>query len=476
MLGRCKGFNNLINAYKGEDVKPIEPTETTEETPEVETEESGPTIVDIFSDWRQEYTTVSNTLFDAIMHAAEMAGQSGGEGGGEGTKREKKPSLLGRAAKGLGSVAKGIGNAYVKTYSAIINNGMKAAGYVGKGLLNAFGASPYLDIYVKGEIGPKPLVTWKQQAYDPGIVFADNGERVKSSKEIDRPCIDPRTGNVVITQEDLAKGLVTISNNPIGSAVKMAALGLGGAAKVIGKGYFQVYAAALKGLGKVGAAIASGLFGSKEEQFFDVYLKDKIEAGKPLLSVRQQEEGVFFENNERVIRTKDINKPVFLPGGERPKCIIGENELKIGLVDINNKPISKGHSASDGVIGKLGSAIKSLAGGVGKTLPKVGDLYSHIYKGLFDLGKKGVEGAGKLIGKMFGIGKGGGGSLDEEGAKFLTDRMDRMITALEKIVELGDKLYDFAIMGNEYMKAMGIKKPRIADRINLFFIHLPPFG
>ena len=475
-----QGFNNLVNAYKGEDVQPIESTSEDEET--VEPEDTTPSIVDVFNDWRQEYTSVTGTIFDAIMHVAEVAGQSdGGEGGGEGSSgpKVKKPSFLGRAAKGLGSVAKSIGNAYVKTYSAIINNGMKAAGYVGKGLLNAFGASPYLDIYVKGEIGPKPLVTWKQQAYDPGIVFADNGERVKSSKEIDRPCIDPRTGNVVITQEDIAKGLVTISNNPIGSAVKMAALGIGGAAKVIGKGYFQVYAAALKGLGKIGSAIAGGLFGSKEEQYFDVYLKDQVDPDKPLLTAKQQEEGVFFKGKERVVRTKDIDRPVFIPGKTKPRMVISEKHIEHGLVDINNKPISKGHSASDGIVGKIGSAIKSLAGGVGKTLPKVGDLYSHVYKGLFDLGKKGVEGAGKLIGKMFGIGKGGGGSLDEEGAKFLTDRMDKMITALEKIVEnttkpkkkAGDADGDGDVDGS-YADQMQKKAKEGRERENLDDLHV----
>ena len=474
-----QGFNNLVNAYRGVDVQPIESTPVDEETAEPEV--TAPSIVDVFNDWRQEYTSVTGTIFDAIMHVAEVAGQSGGGEGGEGASgpKVKKPSFLGRAAKGLGGAAKFVGDAYVKTYSAIINNGMKAAGYVGKGLLNVFGASPYLDIYVKGEIGPKPLVTWKQQAYDPGIVFADNGERVKSSKEIDRPCIDPRTGNVVITQEDIAKGLVTISNNPIGSAVKMAALGIGGAAKVIGKGYFQVYAAALKGLGKVGSAIAGGLFGSKEEQFFDVYLKDQVDPDKPLLTAKQQEEGVFFKGKERVIRTKDIDRPVFVPGKTKPRMVISEKHIEHGLVDINNKPISKGHSASDGVIGKIGSAIKSLAGGVGKTLPKVGDLYSHVYKGLFDLGKKGVEGAGKLIGKVFGIGKGGGGSLDEEGAKFITDRMDKMITALEKIVEnttkpkkkAGDADGDGDVDGS-YADQMQKKAKEGRDREDLDDLHV----
>jgi len=451
------GATNMQERFQNVDV-----TET--DTSEESIPGSNP-MLDEFRNWREEYTSVTGTLFDAIMHVAEKVEASGsvvpGEGGEAGAPKTKKPSFMSKLGKGVVGATKFVANKYAQLYGGILKAGASAASYVGKGLMNAFGASPYLDIYVKGEIGPKPLVTWKQQAYDPGIVFADTGKRVGSSKEIDRPCIDPRTGNIVISEEDIKKGLVTISNNPIGSAMKMAGLAIGGAAKVIGKGYFQVYAAALKGLGKIGSAIAGGLFGSKEEQFFDVYLKDRIEPGKPLLSVRRQEEGVFFENNERVIRTKDINKPVFIPDKERPKCIIGDEELKIGLVDINNKPISKGHSASEGLLGKLGSGLKALGIGIGKTLPSIGGLYADIYKGLFDLGKKGISG---IFGKLFGAGK-GSGQIGEEGLKTITTRMDKMIDLLGKVVEntnkkkkdAGDKDGD-GIVDGSYADQMKNKK------------------
>ncbi len=436
-------------------------------------------LLDEFKSWREEYTSVSGTLFDAIMYVAEHGKGGGGEG-------EKKRGFFGKFGSGaralgrkVGGAAKWTANAYVKFYSGVVQKSMSAAGYVGKGLLKGIGASPYLDIYVKGEIGPKPLVTWKQQAYDPGIIFADDKKRVPSSKDINRPCIDPRTGNIVITEEDLAKGLVTISNNPIGAAFKMAALGIGRGVNTLAKGYFGIYGKAISAIGGILKSAASGIFGSKAEQFFDVYLKDKVEPGKPILSARQQEEGVFFKGKKRVIRTSDITEPVFAPSGAkggRARCLINQKDIDHGLVDINNKPITKGHTASAGLLSNLAGIGNTVAKVLGQGALKGGDLYAHVFKGLFDLGKKGVGGLGTMFGRALGL-KGNG--LGEEGVKPITDRMDKMIMLLTNIVtntnkkknKAGDKDGDGIIDGS-YADQMKNKKGEEKDKVDLDSLHV----
>lgn len=77
-------------------------------------------------------------------------------------------------------------------------------------------------------------------------------------------------------------------------------------------------------------------------KFVDIYEKDKVTPGKPLLTAKQQEdEEAFYEDNEVVKRSDDINRPVFVKGEDgKPKCVITQEQIKHGLVDIENKPIA----------------------------------------------------------------------------------------------------------------------------------------
>lgn len=82
-------------------------------------------------------------------------------------------------------------------------------------------------------------------------------------------------------------------------------------------------------------------------KFVDLYEKDKVEAGNPLLSAKQQEEGAFYEDNSPVKDSYSIDRPVFITGEDgKPNCVITKEQLEHGLVDVTNKPLSGSKKAT----------------------------------------------------------------------------------------------------------------------------------
>ena len=494
-----QGFNNLINAYKGEDVEPV--SDTSEEV------ETGPSIIDVFNDWRQEYTSVTGSIFDAIMHVANTIGKSRSSGMGRGAGLFSKEAFE-RARRFAGS-SPFHGFGHFNEYGQWVFDKageMSDAAWDGLGKMRDAAGEYYDDAmdaagryygdardaagrYYDSARGMAGDAYGRAKDYANkhrgffGKAMAAGGKFIKGAGSIAKSYLSGVGHLYAKGGELLAKGggALIDTTKTLASKIDLNALLKG--ASSLGSKYLSMYgniaSTALSGLGKVGSIVAGGLFGKKEEQYFDVYLKDQVDPDKPLLTAQQQEEGAFFKGKKRVERTKDIDRPVFVAGKTRPRMVISEKHIEQGLVDINNKPISEGHSGSTGLLSKFGSVLKNLSGGVGKAIPKIGGAYADIYKGLFDLGKKGVEGAGKLIGKLFGIGKGVGGSLDEEGSKFLTDRMDKMITALEKIVEnttkpkkkAGDADGDGDVDGS-YADQMQKKAKEERDKADLDALHV----
>lgn len=96
--------------------------------------------------------------------------------------------------------------------------------------------------------------------------------------------------------------------------------------------------------------------------YVDIYLKDKVDPGNPILSKKKQEDGVFFDDGKKVKHSYDIDRPVF--DSDR-NVVISQEDLKIGLVNIDNKPIAAG------LVNKLTDSVKSWAeGGAGDALKK----------------------------------------------------------------------------------------------------------
>lgn len=138
-------------------------------------------------------------------------------------------------------------------------------------------------------------------------------------------------------------------------------------------------------------------------RYVDIYLKDKVEPGKPLLTKKKQIEGVIFSNGKKVQSSYDIKLPVLDP--VTGDTLITEEDISIGLVDIENRSLSTGLSA----ISLLKRGFGSTFGG----LSKLKDLFSSSNplaklvgsagSAFFDLVGAGGKFGFKAFSKMFGL-------------------------------------------------------------------------
>ena len=165
---------------------------------------------------------------------------------------------------------------------------------------------------------------------------------------------------------------------------------------------------------------------SMDWKFVDVYLKDKIELGKPLLSKKKQEEGVIFSDQKPVRTSYDISLPVIDPNDGQ--TLITEQDIEHGLVDVEGNLLTSKSKAK--------KAVKGLFGLIGGTFSKFTKLNN--LKDLFNQGSWMSN-----LGKLFGMG------LDftkflGSGAKSLFDKFtgkERTKVELKDLKSLvGDKL------------------------------------
>lgn len=176
----------------------------------------------------------------------------------------------------------------------------------------------------------------------------------------------------------------------------------------------------------------------KDKVYIDVYVKDKVDPGNPILSKRQQEDGVVFvKSGKRLLTTYALNAPVMNPNTE--DVLVTEQDIKDGLVDIHNRDILGARSAFgkalQGTLGMAGSLLKK-GKAVGKTM--LGLLTGQIpFADLLGksalLGLDGMRalgrGAGKLFGRMFGLSEG----LNKEDLKSIVgDKLDIIIEILKR--------------------------------------------
>ena len=152
-----------------------------------------------------------------------------------------------------------------------------------------------------------------------------------------------------------------------------------------------------------------GITIKERPKYVDVYLKDMVEPGKPLITARQQVDGVVaFADGSMIKDSYSIDKPVL--NVITKETVITENHLRNGLVDINNKPLVKKISLE--AIGKkaLNLGLKSIKA-YGKTIKNVGkfatgvglDVGKGVTKTAAKVVSKPVVSLGKTIGKRLGI-------------------------------------------------------------------------
>ena len=371
-------------------------------------EKTSSELMDLLTVWSQSHETNLRTLGELVGSIDETLKNGlnvrGLKGGGGGTIARVRNGFFGRGGRWIGKTLKGVTNIGVtmgkgigKMYAGmgtLALGGAKSIVGAGKWLTNTAGLTPYVDVYVAGQEEKKPVLTWRKQAFGKGVVYADNNERVKATKDIIKrgvPIIDPENGNVLIDEEMLKAGLWTKSGMWAG---------LGRAAVVGVKGFFGVEKQVFGGMFSIGKTIAEGLFGvggGKEEPYVDVYRKGEID-GKPLLTRRQQKKGVYFANGERLEKSSDIHEPVY---DADKQVLVSPEDIEHGLVDVNGKKLGKGQtSARQGLFGKAFDLGGTIAKGIfGETGLKIAGTaigaVGHVYKGLFDA----LLGGGKAVGR-----------------------------------------------------------------------------
>lgn len=374
-------------------------------------EKTSSDLMDLLTTWSQSHETNLRTIGEIVGSIDEtlkgglsVKGLKGG--GGSGTISRVRNGFFGRGGRWIGNTLKGAANVGItmgkgigKMYAGMGHlalGGAKAVVGTGKWIANTVGLNPYVDVYVAGQEEKKPVLTWRKQAFGKGVVYADNNERVKQTKDIIKrgvPIIDPENGNVLIDEDMLRAGLWTKSG---------LWAGLGRAAVVGVKGFFGVEKQVVGGMFSIGKTIAEGLFGvggGKEEPYVDVYRKGEVD-GKPLLTRRQQKKGVFFANGERLEKSSDIHEPVY---DADKQLLVSPEDIEHGLVDVNGKKLGRGQtSARQGLFGKAFDLGGTIARGIfGETGLKIAGTaigaIGHVYKGMFDA----LLGGGKAVGRGF---------------------------------------------------------------------------
>ncbi len=374
-------------------------------------EKTSSDLMDLLTAWSQSHETNLRTIGEIVSSIDEtlkgglsVKGLKGG--GGSGTISRVRNGFFGRGGRWIGNTLKGAANVGItmgkgigKMYAGMGHlalGGAKAVVGTGKWMANTVGLNPYVDVYVAGQEEKKPVLTWRKQAFGKGVVYADNNERVKQTKDIIKrgvPIIDPENGNVLIDEDMLRAGLWTKSG---------LWAGLGRAAVVGVKGFFGVEKQVVGGMFSIGKTIAEGLFGvggGKEEPYVDVYRKGEVD-GKPLLTRRQQKKGVFFANGERLEKSSDIHEPVY---DADKQLLVSPEDIEHGLVDVNGKKLGRGQtSARQGLFGKAFDLGGTIARGIfGETGLKIAGTaigaIGHVYKGMFDA----LLGGGKAVGRGF---------------------------------------------------------------------------
>lgn len=168
----------------------------------------------------------------------------------------------------------------------------------------------------------------------------------------------------------LAGPAARMAGQGIAGTTRLAGQGIAGTARLGGQAISGGLGLAGRGLGATGEFIAedwrktkehmASIFGKKKKEqktkkkFFDVYRKDEIEPGNPLLSAKQQQEReALFEDGKPIKRTSDIDRPVL--EAETGETLISGDDLRTGLVDQYGKPIYK--EEKKGIFGQVAKGV-----------------------------------------------------------------------------------------------------------------------
>jgi hypothetical protein len=232
----------------------------------------------------------------------------------------------------------------------------------------------------------------------------------------------------------------------IGWGMVDAGLGLGDMMLSLPEAVGQGFTMARDGFAKVKSNIAARWKigqekARKTKRFVDVYRKDEVEIGKPLLSAKKQISGVVFNDGSAVRTSYRITKPVIDP--EDGTTYITQEDIEHGLVDVENNSLTP-----IGIIKGIARTIdtKLLGGAFGKAKSLLGGLF----------------GKDSFLRKILSGGLKGLGNLFTKGPLQWMTSFNSKITKKELKSLVGDKLdliynYLVARFGNVQQKLTALQ-------------------
>jgi hypothetical protein len=171
----------------------------------------------------------------------------------------------------------------------------------------------------------------------------------------------------------IAKAAGSVLSALIGGGVDLA--------KVLTPAYLKMAGGVYKGLfkttGKAFDAIGS-MFSRKQKKkgFVDIYLKDQVELGKPLLSAKDQKQRAIRSDGKMLKSSYDIDVPIIHLYSK--DILISEEDIKHGLVDANNEPLTSASTSSK--FSFAGNGL--LSKGIGALITGGSKFYGTMLKGM----------------------------------------------------------------------------------------------
>lgn len=222
------------------------------------------------------------------------------------------------------------------------------------------------DVYVKGEDKPRLLkILMERGLYKDKV----SGEVIKTIRDIKGEVID-NEGNVVISVEDLKKGLIGPDGRKfkaLGSFLKSAATKTAGLVTSLYKGVFKATGAVLGGAFRVGKRAVRGALGMSPEASAEAQFEQQTAAG--VGKSNDVLNKIYALLNDRIPKPNRIRKGSWQDIFSKRKN--DDDEARRKMKD------HKGHDKSKSLLGKLGGGLAALLGlGEGKgILGGLGDMF-----------------------------------------------------------------------------------------------------
>lgn len=196
-------------------------------------------------------------------------------------------------------------------------------------------------------------------------------------------------GNVILSPDDIKKGLTDILGNSIILKGLKTTLSIGG--KILG-GFGKFYGGAFGLLGSGMHYIAKSVRESIDNRIVqDVYVRGKPD--KPVLFAAGMRNGIYLtvKSNKVVRAVNDIDGPV-RDRTDKDNIVLSEEDLKDGIVDARGKPfVFKGPTLLSKILtaagGLTGTVIKGYAKAVGSVMKASFKLMALPFKAIAGLGR-----------------------------------------------------------------------------------------